>query len=88
MGANLGLTLLYFLTVSFVLAYLATIAFPPGTSFLPVFRFVCTAALAIFLAAIVQHAIWFRMRILGHLIESVAYALITGAIFAVLWPGA
>lgn len=88
MGANLGLTFLYFLTVSFVLAYLASIAFKPGTEFLQVFRFVATAAFTIFLAAIVQHAIWFRMRIVGHAIESAAYALITGAIFAGLWPGA
>jgi hypothetical protein len=87
MGANLGLTVLYFLTVSFVLAYLASIAFRPGAEFLQVFRFVVTAAFAIFLAAIVQHAIWFRMRIVGHVIESAAYALITGAIFAALWPG-
>jgi len=88
MGANLGLTFLYFLTISFVLCYLASIAFKPGADFLSVFRFVFTAALATFLAAIVQHAIWFRMRIIGHVIESVAYALITGAIVAGLWPGA
>jgi hypothetical protein len=88
MGANLGLTFLYFLAVSFVLGYLASIAFKPGTEFLQVFRFVATAAFAIFIASIVQHAIWFRMRITGHLIESVAYAAITGAIFGGLWPGA
>jgi hypothetical protein len=88
MGANLGLTFLYFLAVSFVLAYLASIAFKPGAGFLDVFRFVATAAFATFIASIVQHSIWFRMRITGHLIESVAYAAITGAIFAGLWPGA
>ena len=88
MGVNLALTFLYFLAVSFVIGYLASIAFKPGTEFLHVFRFVATAAITIFLAAIVQHAIWFRMRITGHVIESVAYALITAAIFAGLWPGA
>jgi hypothetical protein len=51
-----------------------------------VFRFVFAGAFAIFLAAIVQHSIWFRMRITGHVIESVAYAAITGAIFAGMWP--
>jgi hypothetical protein len=86
MGQNLGLTFVYFLAVSLGLAYLATIAFEPGAKFLSVFRFVFTAAFMVFLAAFVQHAIWFRPRIVGHLIESVAYAAITATIFAALWP--
>jgi hypothetical protein len=89
MGRNLGLTFVYFLVCSFCLGYLATIAFPAETSprFLDVFRFVATAGLMTFLASIVQHAIWFHSRIIGHVIESIAYALIVGAIFAALWPG-
>ena len=64
-----------------------TQAFPRGTGFfLVIFRFVSTAAFMMFLAAMVQHAIWFRTRIIGHVIESVAYAAITGLIFAALWP--
>jgi hypothetical protein len=88
MVANLGLTFLYFLAVSFVLGYLASIAFKPGAEILSVFRFVFAGAFMMFLAAIIQHSIWFRMRIAGHVIESVAYAAITGAIFAGLWPSA
>ncbi len=53
-----------------------------------VFRFVATAGFMTFLAAIVQHAIWFHNRIVGHVIESIAYAAITGAIFGAMWPGA
>jgi hypothetical protein len=86
MGQNLGLTVAYFLVVSFLLAYLGTMALPAGSGFLEVFRFISTAAFMTFLAAIVQHAIWFRPRIIGHVIESVAYAAITGAIFAAMWP--
>jgi hypothetical protein len=59
-----------------------------GADFLRVFRFVSTAGFLVFLAAIVQHAIWFHCRIVGHVIESVAYAAIVGAIFAALWPAA
>ena len=88
MGQNLGLTFVYFLTVSAGLAFLASVAFPPGESFVSVFRFVFTAAFMTFLAGMVQHAIWFRPRIVGHVIESVAYAAITAAIFASLWPAA
>jgi hypothetical protein len=86
MGQNLIWTALYFLAVSIGLAYLTTIAFKPGADFLSVFRFVFTAAFMTFLAAMVSHAIWFRPRIVGHIIESVAYAVITAVLFAALWP--
>ena len=88
MGQNLGLTFIYFLVVSFLLGYLATLACRPGADFLSVFRFVFTAGLMTFLAAILQHAIWFRPRIVGHVLESVAYAAVTGVLFATLWPAA
>lgn len=88
MGQNLGLTFLYFLAVSVGLAYLATIAFQPGADFLSVFRFVFTAGVMTFLAAMVQHSIWFRPRIVGHVIESVAYAAIAAALIAAMWPAA
>jgi hypothetical protein len=86
MGRNLGLTLVYFLAVSFCLGYLATLALEPGADFFTVFRFVSTAGILTFLSAIVQHSIWFRNRIVGHVIESIAYAAIVAAIFAAMWP--
>src|SRR5438270_14095195 len=86
MGQNLGLTFLYFLVVSAVLGYLASIAFKPGADFFDVFRFVFTAGFLTFLAAMVQHAIWFRPRIVGHVIESVGYAALAALAFAALWP--
>jgi hypothetical protein len=89
MGRNLGLTVLYFLAVNIFLAYLASLAFEGRSiDFMMIFRFVSTAGFAIFLAAIVQHAIWFHARIVGHVIESIAYAAIAGAIFAAMWPAA
>src|SRR5947209_7107508 len=88
MSQNLGLTFVYFLAVSFGLAYLASIAFPSGADFLNVFRFVFTAAFMTFLAGMVQHAIWFRPRIAGHVIESLGYAALTGVVFASFWPSA
>ncbi|MDH3583017.1 MAG: hypothetical protein OER86_02250 [Phycisphaerae bacterium] len=88
MGRNLALTFVYFLVASFCLAYLGTLALEPGAGFQAVFRFMATAALLTFLGAIVCHAIWFRSRIVGHVIESVGYAAITGAVFAALWPSA
>jgi hypothetical protein len=82
------LTFVYFLVVSFCIAYLATLALQPGASSFNVFRFVTTAGLMTFLPAMIAHAIWFHCRIVGHIIESIAYAVVTGSIFALLWPGA
>jgi hypothetical protein len=88
MGAKLGQTFVYFLVASFCIAYLATIALAPGAAFKDVFRFVSTAGFLTFFSAIVPHAIWFKVRVIGHLIESIVYAAIVGAIFAVMWPAA
>jgi len=88
MGRNLGLTLLSYLVVCFCLAYLGTLGLKPGASFREVFRFFATASVLTFLTGIVQHSIWFRCRIVGHILETVVYAAIVGAIFAAFWPAA
>ena len=87
MRRNLGLTFLYFLVVSFCLAYLTSLAHERGAEFMEIFRFVSTAGLMTYLAAIICHAIWFNSRIIGHIIEALIYAVVTGAIFGWLWPG-
>jgi hypothetical protein len=86
MGKNLALTFLYFLGVSLCLGYLATLAIEPGAEFREVFRFFSTAGLLTYLAAMVQYSIWFHNRIVGYVIEAIAYAAITGAIFGLMWP--
>jgi hypothetical protein len=89
MGKNLALTMLYFLVCSATFAYLGDFALGyDSVDFMTVFRFVSTIALLTFAASIVQHAIWFKNRIFGHLIEAIVYALIAGLIFAGLWPAA
>jgi len=88
MGKKLGLTFIYFLAISFCLAYLSTLAMTPGAEFMVVFRFISTAGLLVFLSSIVQHSIWFHNRILGHIIESILYAIIVGTIFGLMWPAA
>lgn len=88
MGRNLGLTLVTFLVVSYLLAYLGSIALPRGATFVDVFRFFSTAAVLTFLTGIFQHAIWFQIRIVGHIVETVLYAIVTASIFAALWPAA
>lgn len=89
MGKNLALTMFYFFVCSATFAYLASFAIGgEATDKLTVFRFVATVALLTFCASILQHAIWFKNRVVGHVIESIVYALIAGGIFAGLWPAA
>lgn len=86
MGFNLAFTIVYFFAVSFGMAYLSSVAFKEGESFLNVFRFVFTGALFAYLSATIQHSIWFKTRVVGHIIESLCYAAITAVIFAAMWP--
>ena len=91
MGKNLALTMLYYFVCSLTFAYLANFALAdrkPDPDFITVFRFVATIGLLTFSASIVQHAIWFKSRVVGHVIEAIAFSLISGAIFAALWPAA
>ena len=86
MGRSLGLTFALFFAVNATLAYLGTIGLPRGAEFVTVFRFFATAALLAYLTGITQYSIWFRPRLTGYVIESVGFAVVTGLIFAGLWP--
>jgi hypothetical protein len=87
MGFNMFLTFLLFTAISFVIAYLAGMVIPPGADPWFVFRFVATAAVLVHATSGLLNAIWFRRKILGDVIDGIAYGLITGAIFAAMWPG-
>ncbi len=87
MGKNMVCTFLFFLAASFCLAYLATLGVAPGAEFMRVFRFIGTAGILTYSAAGIPNAIWFQQKILGNVLDGVAYGLITGLIFAAMWPG-
>ena len=87
MGVNLFCTWLLFTVLSFVIAYLAGMVIPPGADAWPVFRFTSTAGLLTYAASGLLNAIWFRRKIWGDILDGIAYAAITGALFAWLWPG-
>ena len=88
MGKNLGITFCFYLVVAALTGYLASLALNPGAEFRHVFRFVSTTAVIAFLTAIVQHSIWFRCRIVGHIVETILFAIVSGAIFGAMWPSA
>lgn len=86
MGLNMFWTFVCFLVVSFMLAYLASIALTPGDPFLRVFRFVGTAGIMAYSLAGIPNAIWFKRKIVTDLMDGIAYGLLTGALFGLLWP--
>ncbi|MGD9633853.1 MAG: hypothetical protein AB7U97_11300, partial [Pirellulales bacterium] len=88
MGANLVCTFLYFTVVSFAIAYLAAMVIPAGADRWFVFRFVGTAAIIAYGSANILNGIWFGRKMIGDIMDGIAYGLITGAIFAWLWPAA
>jgi hypothetical protein len=88
MGLNIVCTLAFFIVANFVIGYLAGIALDPGEPGMRVFRFVGTAGILTYGTANILNGIWFGRKMVADIIDGIAYGLITGAIFALLWPGA
>ena len=89
MGGALTKWFLYLLIVDAFAAYIAGRALPPGAEFLPVFRFVATAAFLGCSAALWQMNIWYHRKLsttITSSIDGLIYALIAGAIFGHFWP--
>jgi hypothetical protein len=86
MGVNMLCTVLFFLIANFVIAYLAAMVLPPGEEFMRVFRFVGTAGVLTYGTANILNGIWFGRKMVADIVDGVAYGLITGLIFALLWP--
>jgi hypothetical protein len=87
MGVNMVCTVLFFLIANAVIAYLAAMVIPPGEGFWKVFRFVGTAGVLTYGTANILNGIWFGRKMVADIVDGVVYGLITGAIFALLWPG-
>ena len=88
-GRNLGLVFVFYLVVSLFVAYLTSFASIAGTNFMDTFRVASTAAIACYCLAGIPHAIFFGrpMRtVIVEIIDGLVYGLLTGTIFALLWP--
>jgi hypothetical protein len=88
MGVNMLCTIVFFSVVSFVIAYLAAMVIAPGADRWFVFRFVGTAGILTYGSANILNGIWFGRKMFGDIMDGIAYGLITGGIFAWLWPAA
>jgi hypothetical protein len=88
MGVNMACTVLFFIVANFVIGYLATMALDAGEPFMKVFQFVGTAGILTYGTANILNGIWFNRKMVADIIDGVVYGLLTGLIFALLWPGA
>jgi hypothetical protein len=89
MGVNMLCTVLFFVIANAVIAYLAGMVLPPTSD--PgdrwkIFRFVGTAGVLTYGTANILNGIWFGRKMVADIVDGIAYGLITGAIFAMLWP--
>jgi hypothetical protein len=88
MTMNMICTVAFFLIANFVIAYLAGTVLKPGTDPWFVFRFVGTAGVLTYGTANILNGIWFGRKMVADIADGIVYGLITGAIFAALWPAA
>src|SRR5687767_1930042 len=91
MGRNMALSFVFYLIVSFFVAYLASRSLAPNASFGYIFQITGTAAIMAYCFARIPNDIWFGTpprNIVNNLIDGIAFGLITAAIFAWLWPAA
>lgn len=93
MGDKMVGTFLVYLVVSVLVAYLTRVALPgSGTGAATgaqVFRVAGTAGMLAYCFSFIPNAIWwgsYKRTIVANVIDGVLYGLITGAIFAWLWP--
>lgn len=96
MGRNMLFTFVVFLITSLLIGYLGWNALPHGTGagetrpeFAKVMQVIGTAGVLAYCVAGLPNDIWFqrsRREIATSLLDGVVFGLITGAVFAWLWP--
>lgn len=90
MPRNMVLTVVFYLIVSTLVAYVAGRTLAPGADYLEVFRITSVVAWLAYGFAVIPDAIWFGRpwsSIVKTLVDALAYALLTAGVFGWLWPG-
>lgn len=89
MARNLTLVFLFYVVVGVFVAYITGHARQPGTGFLPVFQVAGATAVLAYCAGPIPNAIFFGKParfVLTDFLDGIVYGLLTGVVFAVLWP--
>ncbi len=90
-GMNLLKTFLAFLVISALVGYLTGLALAPGEDFASVFHVAAITAVLGHCMGGLAHAFFMGKPtrfIVTDFIDGVVYALVTAAVFALMWPGA
>jgi hypothetical protein len=91
MGGKMLASFVFYLVTSVFVAYVASRSLEAGAGFASVFQIAGTCAIMAYCLGRIPHDIWFntpRRAILTNLADGIAFGLITGALFAWLWPAA
>ncbi|MCA8971544.1 MAG: hypothetical protein KDC95_17255 [Planctomycetes bacterium] len=89
MGPTLLRWFVYTLVISFLVAYIASIALPKGVESKTVFRFTATTAMLGYAFEAFPDVIWRHLPLgiaIKYWIDGVLYGLATGVAFTWLWP--
>lgn len=89
MGRNMVMTVLFFLVVTVLVAYVGSVAVPAGATLAQVFQVVGVTAILAHSTGGICREIWFTRPLrakLMDLIDGIAYGAITGLVFGLLWP--
>ena len=88
-GRKMVMTFVSCVVVSAMLAYLGTLGLHTGDDFMKVFRFIGTAGIMAYCLSRIPADICFSTpprTMAANFVDGIAYGLITGAIFAAMWP--
>ncbi len=91
MGKNLFFWFVYSLIVGVFSAYLAAQVLTPASDFQTVLQLISSSAFMGYGLALIQDSIWWSRKwstTIKFLFDALVYAIITGLIFAWLWPAA
>lgn len=89
LGATLAQWFVFTLVVSLFAAYVAAATLSTGTTEMHVLRVIGTVTFMAYAFGVVPYAIWWGQpwkSVLKDIVDGLIYGLITGAVFAWLWP--
>ena len=89
MSGKLGGSLMVYLVVSTLIAYLTRVAIPGPASHAKVFQIAATGGILAYCFAFIPSSLWwgsYKRTIAANIADGLIYAVITGAIFAWRWP--
>jgi ABC-type Co2+ transport system permease subunit len=90
MAVPMLVSVLHYLVIGVVVAYLTSRTLAPGADYLAVFRVAGVIAWCAYFFAAVPDAIWFGKpwtSVAKLFVESLVYATVTAGVFGSLWPG-